>query len=115
MSYGFESNSLVVKKEGLDLEKFKEDVRNMCCSDYSGESGEDYFTDVEKDGVTVNISVFDFYWDKFTDQGMSLSDVTREVLKNNYESDREYFVDYNLNVLDREDEIIIFTSAMTYC
>lgn len=115
MSYDLSYGNLVVKKEGLDLKKFKEDLRNLCCSDFSGDSGEDYFVEFEKNGETVKMSSFDCSWEELTSEDRSLPDIAREILLSNFESDREYFVDYNLSVLDREEEIIIFTAALTYC
>lgn len=114
MSYSFESGDFVIKKEGLDLEKFKESLRNLCCSDFSGESGEDYFVEFEKDGEVLKMSSFDYIWSKSMNRGMSLSDIAKEILMSNYESDRDFYVDYNFNVLDKDDEIIVFAAAMSY-
>lgn len=115
MSYGFQSGRLIVKKDGLDLKKFKADLKNLCCSDYNGDSGSDYFVEYEKNGKIYSISNFDLKWKELKDKNIPLADMAREVLVSNFESDREFYVDFNLEVIDREDEIIIFSSAMTYC
>ena len=113
--YSLETRSRFIKKEGLTLEKFREELRSLCNDDFNCSNGEDYYVErKDSNGNLIKLSQFDDEWLNNVDVGDNLSSAAREILLSNFESDRNYYVDYNLVVEDTDDSIIIFTAAMVY-
>ena len=107
MSSHFGSNFKVfVKSEGKGA--LKEILKECCDSDYNGESGEDYLTEVELDGKKVLLSSFEIMWNKHYDK--SEAEIVEEILTDNYFE--SYYEDQSVNVVDLGDKIVFSVAYM---
>lgn len=106
---------ILVKKQELDINRFKQDLIQLCLEDFNGNAGEDYLDEVEIDGVIKKISTFEYWWDALEKDNLSIADIARKILYENFESDKDFYIEYTFKVIETEKEIIVFTAAMTYC
>lgn len=113
---GLISKNKVIKKEGLNLNKVKEELEYLCDDDFNGVNGDEYCTEIlDADGNVTLISDLDAALERANSNpaiNNSFAEMIKYVLEVNYGEQNGY--ERNIFVADLSDAIVVSVNYVSY-
>lgn len=115
----FSKDEYVLAKEGLSVDAIKEAIRNITDEDFNGNNGEDYFTEVEIDGVEVSMSQLEASWLEATKNKTeeeilkNACSIIESIVSSNYDDDG-YYEGHLFRAIETKDSIVCLLAYSYY-
>lgn len=106
------SNYFNLKKGDLTLELLKEGLMLLCDGSFISNDCYENLSEEE-----MGITLFGTEWDKLMEKYEypldSINDIVQTILNANYEADRDYYLSWVNDLVETDNDLIVFT-AVTY-